>query len=136
MCIVQYEFEEENGAAGYEQMFMFSSGSPHQSKSQQYNFTFNNLVLHIGGGGWGRGGRGRGEHTQDYKAISSSKADFTLFIKTNLFGFLFLSGESFQICTQRAVNVLISYLFKIPEDTAWAVRRFKRSKIVVYRRNK
>ncbi len=38
---MQYEFEEEDGAAGYEQMFMCSSGSPHQSKSQQYNFTFN-----------------------------------------------------------------------------------------------
>jgi hypothetical protein len=50
------------------------------------------LVLHIRegiGGGWGGGGKG--EHTYDYKTISSSKADFTLFIKANLFGFLLTS---------------------------------------------
>ena len=94
---VQKKYEGEDRAAGYEQMFMFSSGSPHQSKSQQYNFTFNNLVLHIGRGGGGEGEGRTYTRLQDYKAISSSKADFTLFIKTNLFGFLFISGESFQI---------------------------------------
>jgi hypothetical protein len=63
---VQTKYEEEDGAAGYE---------------------------------------------QDYRTISSSKADFTLFIKANLFGFLLTSGYSFQIFGREKYGSLFTIPF-------------------------